>query len=89
MKQDLDEAFRARFVALSTQNQVLHNTTALFAHKKVLEAGQTGESQLVKIALNKSEGEQMLFVKMLTGKVIECSMDPSCNTVSDLKLLIL
>ena len=60
-------------MALSTQNQVLHNTTALFAHKKIIEAG-TGESQLVKIALNKSQGEKIFIVKILNGygKEIEC-----------------
>lgn len=63
-------------MALSTQNHVLHNTTALFAHKKIIEAG-TGETQLVKIALSKSLGEQVFQVKTLTGKSIECCMDLS------------
>ena len=74
-------------ITLSTVNQVLHSSTALVAHKKIVEE-QTGEAQLVRIALNRvGGGEGHFFVKTLTGKTLEIDYDPE-YTIDDVKAKI-
>ena len=48
----LTDEYNQRLIRLSIDNQVLHNTTALIAKKKIADVN-TGEVQFVKIPLVK------------------------------------
>lgn len=73
---------------LSVSNQVLHQTTALIALKRIVEQN-TGEMQLVKISMNKAAtGEIEFFVKTLTGKTINLYADPISTTIENIKAMI-
>ena len=74
--------------SLSVANQVLHQSTALIAHKRIVKEN-TGEMQLVKIAMNSvAAGSMELYVKTLTGKKITLNADPLKTTIEDMKVMI-
>ena len=87
-KQPIDERLRGNMIQLSIKNQVLDQTTALFAHKKIMHEN-VGEPEFVKISMNKaSKGEAVIHVKTLTGKCIDLEMDPGNETIADLKMKV-
>ena len=66
----MTEAYNQRLISLSIDNQVLHNTTALIAKKKIADVN-TGEVQFVKIPLVETAvptGTMLIYVSTLTGK---------------------
>jgi len=46
---------------------------------------QTGEAQLVKIALSRPSAEAIVFVKTLTGKRLSIEVDLDCDTIRNVK----
>ena len=56
LKESKKTELAEKLVAMSISNQVLNQATALIAHKRVMQDANVGESQFVKISLNKRAG---------------------------------
>ena len=81
----LDERIKPQMVYLSVSNQVLHQTTALFAHMKVMQPS-VEEPIFVKVPLPlAARSNAQIFVKTLTGKVITLNVNLLEDTIEECK----